>query len=343
MLVLADYGENTDEEEIPASATTKPQSLLRQPSLSSLDNDSQISSSAAPSPFKVPAAPVRHSRGPRMGSWTVDRTKPFAVIDATGDNMVIVPAKRPATDGGMSRHSDLGMANTTNTSPIATQPTLAPAIGDVEIDYSDFSFHADPMLASEPDVMPSTLLPTAPSSQVPDQTFPSSSVFFPMDDIGDVNAVYAVDDQDDEDDDDEDLLKIEDFIDFGVSSEDEGDEDLDHPQNMSLPTPVSTSPSGTGAHLQSTKPSPENSTAHHLLKHLDKSKIGAFRRGQPHHQAHLHRAQGGSSLNSHAFKGGRQAAAHSSLSTQKKRKVSDACGGHQPFGATAKRRLSNRR
>ena len=271
-----------------------------------------------------------------MGSWTVDRTKPFAIIDCTGDNMVIVPAKR------LAPASDFSMASTANTSPIATQPTLATAIDDSEIDHSDLSFHVDPMLASEPDVMPSTLFPTAPSSQVQDQTLASSSVFFPMEDIGDVNAVYAMDDQDD-DGDDEELLNVEDFIDFGVSSEDEGDEDQGLLENTSLPTPASTSPTGTGAHFQSKTPSPGNSSAQHLLKHLDKGMISAFRRGQPHHQVQPRRPQSGSSLNSQAFKGGRHAAAHTSLSSQKKRKLSDTFGGRPSFGVVAKKRLLNRR
>lgn len=339
ILFPADYGDTTDEEDVPASATTRPQSLLRQPSLSSMDKESQIASLAAPSPFKVPATPVRYRRGPRMGSWTVDRTKPFAMIDCTGDNMVIVPAKRPAPAG------DFSIASTANASPVATQPTLATTIDDSEIDYSDFSFHVDPMLASEPDVMPSTLFPTAPSSQVQDQTFASSSVFFPMDDIGDVNAVYAMDDQDDDDDDDDDeeLLNVEDFIDFGVSSEDEGDEDQGLLENTSLPTPASTSPTGTGAHLQSKTPSPGNSSAQNLLKHLDKGVISAFCRGPTQHQAQPRRPQSGSSPNSQAFKGGRNAAAHTSLSSQKKRKLSDTFGGRPSFGVAAKKRLLNRR
>lgn len=337
ILFPADYGDTTDEEDVPASATTRPQSLLRQPSLSSMDKEPQIASSAALSPFKVPATPLRYRRGPRMGSWTVDRTKSFAMIDCTGDNMVIVPAKRPAPAG------DFSIASTANASPIATQPTLATAIDDSEIDYSDFSFHVDPMLASEPDVMPSTLFPTAPSSQVQDRTFTSSSVFFPMDDIGDVNAVYAMDDQDDDDDDDEELLNVEDFIDFGVSSEDEEDEDQGLLENTSLPTPASTSPTGTGAHLRSKTPSPGNSSAQHLLKHFDKGMISPFRRGQPHHQAQPRRLQSGSSLNNQAFKGERHAAAHTSLSSQKKRRLSDTFGGRPSFGVAAKKRLLNRR
>jgi hypothetical protein len=272
-----------------------------------------------------------------MGSWTVDRTKPFAMIDSTGDNMVIVPAKRPARAG------DFSISSTANTSPTTSQPWLASAIDETGIDYSDFSFHDDPMLASEPDVMPSTLPLTAPSSQIQDQAFASSSDFFPMDAIGDVNAVYAVDDQDDDGDDDEGMLNVNDFIDFGVSTDDEGDGDQGLPENASLPSPASTSPLGTGANPQYKTPSSGRNSAQHLLKHFDKGMISAFRRGQSHHQAQLRRPQSGSSLNSQAFKGGRHAAAHNSLSSQKKRKLSDTFGGRPSFGVGTKKRLLNRR
>ncbi|KAL2043996.1 hypothetical protein N7G274_003517 [Stereocaulon virgatum] len=331
-----DYGDTTDEEDVPASATTRPQSLLRRPSLSSMDNEAQITSPVAPSPFKVPATPLRHRRGPRMGSWTVDRTKPFAMIDSTGDNMVIVPAKRPARAG------DFSISSTAITSPTTSQPWLASAIDENGIDYSNFSFHDDPMLASEPDVMPSTLPLTAPSSRIQDQTFASSSDFLPMDAIGNVNAVYAVDDQDD-DGDDEGMLNVKDFIDFGVSSDDEGDGDQGLLENASLLSPASTSTLGTGAKPQYKTPSSGRNSAQHLLKHLDKGAISAFRRGQPHHQAQLRRPQSGSSLNSQAFKGGRHAAAHTSLSSQKKRKLNDTFGGRPSFGVGTKKRLLNRR
>lgn len=336
---LADYGDTTDEEDVPASATTRPERLMHQPLFSSLDMYGQASSSVVPSPFKVPTIPATPRRGPRMGSWVADRTKPFAMIDCTGDNMVIVPAKRPARAINTPTRWDFSMVSTANTSPINPQHNWP--MDDSEVDFTDFSaLNTDPMLASEPDVMPSTLLPTAPSSQAQDQTLASSSVFFPVDEMGDFGSMFPVDDQNVDEDDDEDLLRVEDFIDFGVSSEDEGDERDEEPvfaDTTTPPTPASSSPTGTDARRQS---QPVTSSSQDLLKHLDKGYVGSFRRSQPYHQAHLRRPQGGLSLNSHAFRGGRITAGHSSLVAQKKRKLSDSFGSRPALG---KRKLSNRR
>ena len=336
---LADYGDTTDEEDVPASATTRPERLMHQPPFSSLDTYSQAGSSVVPSPFKVPTTPATSRRGPRMGSWVADRTKPFAMIDYTGDNMVIVPAKRPARAINTPARWDFSMVSTANTSPINPQHNRP--LDDSEVDFTDFSaLTADPMLASEPDVMPSTLLPTAPSSQTQDQVFAPSSVFFPVDEMGDFSSMFPVDDQNVDEDDEEDLLRVEDFIDFGVSSEDEGDERHEEPviaDTTTPPTPASTSPTGTDARRQS---QPVTSSSQDLLKHLDKGYVGSFRRSQPYHQAHLRRPQGGLSLNSHAFRGGRNTAGHSSFVAQKKRKLSDSFGSRPVLG---KRKLSNRR
>ena len=336
---LADYGDTTDEEDVPASATTKPERLMRQPLFPSLDTYSQASSPVVPSPFKVPTTPATPRRGPRMGSWVADRTRPFAMIDCTGDNMVIVPAKRPARIINTPKRWDSSMVSTTNTSPINPQQNWP--MDDSEVDFTDFSaLTADPMLASEPDVMPSTLLPTAPSSLTQDQPFMSSSVFFPVDEMGDLGSMFPSEDQNVDEDDDEDLLRVEDFIDFGVSSEDEGDEGEEEPvfaETTTLPTPASTSPSGTDARR---KPPPVTSSSQDLLRHLDKGHAASFRRSQPYHQAHLRRPQGGLSLASHAFRGGRNTAGNSSLVAQKKRKLSDSFGSRPALG---KRKLSNRR
>ena len=306
---------------------------MHQPSLSSVNFHSQGTSSTVSNSFKIPTTPATRRRGPRMGSWVADRTKPFAMIDCTGDNMVIVPAKHQATAISPLMPWDTGMASTANRYSRLSQPTWA--MDDSEVDLTDFSaFATDPMLASEPDVLPSTLLPTAPSSQVHDQTLASTSVFMPMDSVGDFGSMFPADDQHMDEDDDEDLLKVEDFIDFGVSSDDEAAEERELAMTTSLPTPASTSP---GARRQSQI---TTSPTYDLLKHLDKGLVGSFRRSQPFNQAHLRRPQSGLSLSSHAFKGGRVAAGDNSLSAQKKRKLSDALSSRPVFG---KRRSSNRR
>lgn len=341
----ADYGDTTDEDDVPASATTRPQSLMRQPSLSSLDANPQNMPSARPlsalSPFKVPATPVRQSHGPRMGSFKANLTKPFAVIDATGDNMLITPARRPPRADGTYSQVASTRTSTANASPVLSHPALATPVNDSDFDESDFASQvpADPMLTAGSEAMADVLLPIGPTSRTRNTSLMSGDVFYPADGVGDVNAIFAADDQDDDDNDDEDLLNVEDFIDFGVDSSDEDNEgDMD----SSLPTPISTSP--TGAHVRSKMPSPNNSAAHDLMKHFDRGIAGAFRQGQHQHQQRSRRLSGGMSLSRQAFKTGRHAPVNSQLSPPKKRKTSGGFAPAGSFGPNTKRRLmSNHR
>lgn len=285
-----------------------------------------------------------------MGTWIVDSTKSCAVIDSTGENMIIRPAKRPSKPDHMSVSIANSIISTTNASPTNPQPSLATGLDDSGVDPSGFSSQAsmydynDPVLGPGSDmVAASTPLPSAHSRQPPmDYSFAAQSVFLPMDAMGNVSSFFDDDylNDDDDDDDDDDCLNINDFIDFGDDSSE--DEDQAAGDGSALTSPVTAEGP---APVQLKTPSPDATTASdHLMKHLDKHVVSAFRRGQPHHQPQPRPRHGNLSLNSYALKGGRQAAANAPTVPQKKRKVSGSFGYRPSFGVPAvKRRMIHHR
>lgn len=263
------------------------------------------------------------------------------MVDCTGDNIVITPAKRPARAGGIFSKAASTRTSTANASPVLSQSTLASMLNDSEVKYSDYPSQApaDPMLAAGSESMADILLPVGPTTQRQENSDLAASVFYPMDGMGDVDTLYPADDQDDDDNDLEDQLDVADFIDFGVDSSEEEDGVLD----TVLPTPSSTSPTGASAHIHPKTSSPNNPSTNDLLAHFDKGVIGAFRQGQHQHQHQSHRPHNGLSLNRHAFKSGRQAPANSPASPPKKRKMSGGFAPSGSFGPFAKRRLMHHR
>ncbi|KAK4697260.1 hypothetical protein P7C71_g788, partial [Lecanoromycetidae sp. Uapishka_2] len=306
-----DYGESTEEDD--KRPTTRPQSVLRRPSLSSINADTPIPSPAIPSPFKMPGAPASSSLGPRLGTFKVNPNKPCAMVDSSGKKMLIIRAKHPTRNNTPILQGLSTKISTACPSPITSPRTLAGGLSDNDIEHSGFSSRAlhNPMLASGPNV-PSFPLPSSGNSnQSHDQTLiepPHPSVFLPQDSLGEFKALFE------DGDDGEALLNVTDFIDFGVDSsvdEEDGDEhDEDAIARATLPTPLSTSPTVVPNQIPTKTPSPDSSSTNQLLKHLDKGVIGSFRRGQSSHQQHSHRPQAGPPLNKQAFKGGRHAAAN---------------------------------
>lgn len=341
-----DYGDTTDEEDVPASATKRPQSLLRQPSLSSLERECQVPATpAAKGSFGFPGTPAGYRRGPRMGTWTVDSTKPCAVIDSTGENMIICPATRPSKPDNMP----VSIANTTistaNASPIVSQPPLATAPDDNGIDPSGFSSQAsmyeynDPVLGPGSDMVAASAPLSTGHSRQPskDDLFSGSSVFLPMDAMGNVSSLFGVEDLNDDEDDDDALLNIDDFIDFGDDSSDDGDQAVG--DDSALTSPVT---AGGPGPVQLKTPSPD--TSDDLMKHLDKHIVSAFRRGQPHQQPQSRPRHGNMPLKSYALKGGRQAAVNCPSGPQKKRKMSGNFSHHPSLGVpAAKKRMIHHR
>lgn len=323
-----DYGDTTDEEDVPASATKRPQSLLRQPSLSSLELEAQIPATPpAKAPLRTPRTPAGYRRGPRMGTWIVDSTKPCVVIDSSANSI----------------------GNTAKASPIISQPPLGTALDDSGIDPSGFSSQAsiyeynDPVLGPGSDIMAASApLPPGHSQQPSEYDWlAASSVFLPKNAMGNAISFFKEDDlHDDDDDDDDALLNIDDFVDFGDDSSEDGDQAAG--DDSAFVSPVTAEGPG---RVQLKTPSPDATMAPDgLMNHLDKNKhmASAFGHGHPHHQPQSRPRHGNLSLNSYALKGGRQA--NSPMGPQKKRKMSGSFGHRPSLGIpAAKRRMIHHR
>lgn len=286
-----------------------------------------------------------------MGTWIVDSTKPCAVIDSTGESMIIRPATSPSKFNNMSVSIANSITTNANASPAIPQPTLATAPENSGIDPIGFSSQAtiyeynDPVLGPGSDmVAASASLPTGHSRQPSmDHSFTASSVFLPMDAMEDVSSFFEDDNLNDDDDDDDALLNIDDFIDFGDDSSEDGDQAAG--DDPALTSPIT---AGGPGPVQLKTPSPDANMAsdqsfrrpYETPRHI----VSAFRRGQPHHQPQPRPRHGNLSLNSYALKGARQAAATAPIGPQKKRKMSGSFGHRPSFGIpTAKRRMIHHR
>ena len=167
----------------------------------------------------APGNARRH--GPSIGSWIADPTKPIAIVDKTGKNMVFYPAQRPKTPVVST-----GTFSSANTSPNKLFSSLATSVTESENDRSDTSTQG--MLVQSPaNLMMSGLFGNgsnlervfaAPVVGPPEAFYPWRTV-----DLNG-NIVEADDDYDDDDEDELDAnLNIHDFIDFGEGSVSETD------------------------------------------------------------------------------------------------------------------------
>lgn len=276
-----------------------------------------------------------------MGTWIIDVAKPCAVINSTGAYMIIHPAMRPPKSNTMSMSAANSGTSTANTSPIDSQPISATAPDHSGVGPSGFSSQAsmyDPVLGPGSEIVAASVpLPTHHSRQHSvDDSFANPFVFFPMDAMKNVSSFFDDNelDEDDDDDDDDALLNIDDFIDFGDDSSEDGDQPAVD-DDSSVTSPVTAEGSGP---VQQKLPSSDASDD--LLKHLDRHLVSAFRRGQSHHQPQSRR-HGDLALNSYALKGTAQAVA-AQMGPQKKRKMSGSFNDRSSFGVPAtKRRMMN--
>ena len=284
-----------------------------------------------------------------MGTWIVDSTKPCAVIDSTGETMIIRPATCPSKPNNVSASIANGIKSNANTSPLCAQLKLVTAIDGGGVDLGGFSSQAsmyeynDPVLGPGSDmVATSASVPSGHSRQPSmDHPFAAPSVFLPMDAMGNVSSFFENEGLNDEDEEDDDaLLNIDDFIDFGDDSSEDGDQIAG--EDSASTSPVTAEDSGP---VQLKRPSPNTlMTSADLMKHLDSHIVSAFRRGQPHHQPQSRSRHGNPLLNNYALKAGKQAAASAPMGTQKKRKMSGSFGHRPPFGVpAAKRRIVHHR
>ncbi len=339
-VLSADLGETTEEEDVPASATTRPQALLRRTSMSLFQGEAQTT----PTPRKrLPPTPPGYRWGPHMGSWVADPTKPIAIVDSSGTKLVIYRPQRPKRPNQI--FATLGSsASSANSSPRSSIPNLATAIDDSEIEQSARSSQdpVSPMFGSSPNLMMSGLLNVGTGNEhlAGGPVLGPPEAFFPFANF-DAGGNVIMDEDDDEDEDD--LLNLNDFIDFGDDTDDSDNEGaVNEPHSPSAA-------SMTSAVSASSKPentSPGKQATPSLMDHLDKGVVTAFRRSQ-YNQKSVQRRPSGGSLQpvNPAFKGGRNATADAPLSPLKKRRLSDAFDGEQgtspPYGVASKRRTLN--
>lgn len=328
LVFLADQGETTDEEDVPASATTRPSALLRH---SSSELNNRLASQPLP---KAPSSklPPGHRWGPTLGSWVADPTKPIAIVASSGKQLIVYPAQRPTNRGGKVFPTIASCSKSSaQISPRTPAPQLAapfyPTVTDEsEVERSEMSSQgtATPMLGASPNLVMSGL-GLGSGNMLSGHALGPPEAFFPFHSIGADGKVVLggldADDDDDDDDDGEDLLNIEDFIDFGQDSEDSDHEGRSNSESLQSPK-VGLSDQTDADATPTASPSAQSSPVN-LYDHLNRGKVTAFRRNQFDNDSSVYRPSSSSSfgvpnaIKSNAF------VAASSFGPLKKRKLSD--------------------
>lgn len=267
-----DEGETTDEDLPPPAKIAQPRTIMRRDSTSKPADDESPNRRSAP----------HRRRGPILGTFIADPSKPVALVDNTGKHLVIIPAY------ASSRHDWLESATnsicgTANNSPRATMMHVVDE-SDTDAVTSPNGMKTGPMLSSGANLMMTALGNDAtpggqamgpPEAFYPSRTFPGDSSY-----------------EDDDIDDDEAMLNVDDFIDFGDgSSDEETDKGFDDD--------LTTSPMATSSVQGVSTPTPSrvgNDSAERFLNHLDRGIVTAFRRHHnryqtlirlPHHREFL--------------------------------------------------------
>ena len=305
---------------------------------------------------REPAANLRpaHQRGPTLGSFVTDPTKPIAVIASDGKQLIIYPAQRPSGRGGKffsatgsSAQSSIqgSPQNAVAKMAVPSHPTVT---DDSELERSEMSSQdlATPMLSASPNLMMSGL-GLGSGNMLSGHAMGPPEAFFPFQSIGadgtmvldGLDVDYDDDDDEDDEDDGEDLLNIEDFIDFGEDSED-SDPDVESIVE-GRQSPATSSPTQSGAKLDSVASSPTQSS---FLDHLDRGVVTAFRRNQYDYESNAHRQLSKSPFRiASAIKGNAFMVSNTPLASSRKRKLSGQHAGSPGYNhALTKRRMPNR-
>lgn len=274
-----------------------------------------------------------------MGTWIINVAKPCAVVNSIGDYIIIHPAMRPLKSNDMSMSVANSGTSTANISPTSSQPKSATVPDNSSVGPSSgFSSQAsmyDPVLGPGSEIAAASVpLPTRHSRQPSaDDSFANPSVFLPMDAMENVSCFFDDDELNDEDDEDDDdaLLNINDFIDFGDDSSEDGDQLADEDSSVTSPVTAEGSDPVQGK-------LPSSGASDDLLKHLDKHLVSAFRRGQSHPQPQSLRHHGNLPLDSYALKGPAQAVA-AQMGSHQKRKMSETFNDRPSFDVAATKRM----
>jgi hypothetical protein len=217
-----------------------------------------------------------------MGTFIADPSKPVALVDCTGKHLVIIPAYASSRHDWLESATN-SLCGTANNSPRAATMHL---VDDSDMDALASPTGADqgPMLSSDANLMMTALGNDAtPGGQVlgpPEAFYPSRS--------------YTADssfEDDDEDDEDEAMLNVNDFIDFGDGSSDEGIEKPFNDEDITTSVAASVTQGADTPTPTRANEFQQASSAERFLNHLDRGIVTAFRRNHNRYQALIHLPQ----------------------------------------------------
>jgi hypothetical protein len=309
-----DGGETTDDD-LPPVKHTDPKSCLRSPGVSTRSST---------------ALSKKSFRGPTLGNWIADPTKPISIFDSTGKRLLILPVRKPST------HNQYGSIGSTNSSTMTSPQTpFASLMDDSEADRSDYSCSQDVgatvMFGSTNLMMGGLLHGPSNAGMFGNQILGPPEAFYPYMSVGSNGVVldtpFGCDDESDEE-----VFSIHDFIDFG-NGDNPSDVEDEGLTTMEPPSPITATASSP----------PTSPTADQLITHFDKGIVGSFKRNQTHHRQRLSRdpridspATYGKILKGRSISNG-------SLSPERRRR-SDSLIGHKakfnrsPMGIGAKKK-----
>ena len=279
---VGDQGDTTDEEDVPASATTRPSALLRDSSASAFNN--RLARQPLP---KAPTSrlPRGHQWGPRLGSWITDPTKPLAVV--SGKSLIVYPAQRPASKAGKifptvaSSGVSSAVASPRVSVPRLATPSRPVATDDSEVERTALSSREAPTPTTGPG--PNLMLAglgLGGGNMLSAHVLGPPEAFYPFHSIGADGTMISdgIDGEDDDDDDGEDDLNIDDFINYGESSDDDEQEAGSVNEGLQSPTgPLSDQFKEKDTSTPSASPT---TPSHNFLDRFDKGLVTAFRRNQ---------------------------------------------------------------
>ena len=201
-----------------------PQAVLRLDSGTANSRPKSTSSTPVRQTATTPSSNTRR-QGPSIGSWVADPTKPIALVDGTGKNIVFFPASNPKKT--QARPTTPGNASASPIRP-GSSMSAAPSNNDSENERSDNI--AQGMLYDSPaNLMVSGLNGTAVVRRRSESNTVSGppKLFYQWRSVDTNGTLIGEDDDDDDDEYDDDeieaRLNIDDFIDFGDDSESDAD------------------------------------------------------------------------------------------------------------------------
>ncbi|KAL8742126.1 MAG: hypothetical protein Q9190_005339 [Brigantiaea leucoxantha] len=282
-----DLGETTDEEDIPASATTRPQALLRRTSAECR--------SVTQTPGRRAAETAPNYRwGPTLGSWIADPTKPIAVVDSSGTKINIYPAQRPIkNDGKVFPTLSSSSQSSANTSP---RNSVAQVVSGQRFDVARVGagLSNEAGLASASNLNDVPIMSNFFHGDFDGQILGPPEAFHPFQSINADGSIATSplqmgDDNVGDSDSGEDVLNIEDFLDFS----DEFDEP-DHNEvsansaHSSWLAPQMDTEASSSVKTYGDLAASETASQT-LLDHFDKGVVTAFRRNQHQYNAQAQR------------------------------------------------------